>query len=501
MKRIIKWFIGLMLVSVLGYAGWMAYHNGVLPESIPTTSSSVQVVKLAKSTVESTISATGSIRTNQSAQVTWQAGGKVGTINVIVGDQVKADDVLAVLDPAFLPTTILTAKQNLATAQAALLALTDNQTSLYQAQKDVIDAQTAVDKAQNHRDMMNSDTRGTTQQIADATAMYLMTQENVKRLRDLYERLPGDPATELHNKAPALLNLEKAKTARDTALATLNWYSAKWSASDIAAADKALALAKATLADAQDAMAKIQNGPEPSELTSAQLRIADDQAIINSQNITSPISGTVTNVSAMVGDIVSTGTTSFRIDDTSAYFVDLGVSEVDVASVQTGQVATLMFDAISDKTYQGVVTEIGQVGTTTNGVVNFKVTVQITGADSAIKPGMTAAASIVVSSAENVLVVPGKAIKTVGSQKVVYLLNGVSVATSGTTGATQNQATVASITLSSGDKTTLTPVSVEVGLSSDTNVQITSNRLQVGDLIAINPSVDQLAGLAKTTTN
>ncbi len=394
----------------------------------------------------------------------WQASGKVGVVNVNSGDQVQAGDTLAILDSGSLSTSILTAQTDLSSAQTALSELTTSQTALLTAQVAVIDAQTALDKAQNHRDMMNSDTRGTDQQIRDAAAAYARAEDNVKRARAMYDSLPGDPATELHNKAPALLNLEKAKTARDTALSTLNWYAAKWSASDIGAADQALALAKATLGDAQTALAKLQQGPDATQLATLKQRIAADNAIIKTQTIVAPFSGTITNVNVMAGDIVSTGATAFRIDDTSDYYINLSVSEVDIAKIQTGQTATITLDAISDKTYHGTVSNIGQIGATSNSVVNFTVTVKMTDADSAIKPGMTASAEIVVSSAENVLVAPVQSVKTVSGQKVVYVL--------GSTGSE-----------------TVAPVTVQVGLSSDTWVEVTSTQLKVGDQILLNPSM------------
>ena len=461
MKTIVKWILSLILIGALAATGWTTYQKyGATQTTQAAANTPLQTVKLATGALQTTVSATGAVRANQTALVSWKTSGTIGAIAVAEGDSVQAGQALASLATTSLSNAILTAQADLATAQEALLTLTHNQTALYQAEKDVITAQAAVDKAQNHRAMLNADTRGTTAQIAQAQQAYDRAQDALNRARALYERLPGDPATELHNKAPALILLEEAKTARNTALAALNWYAAPWSASDIAAADQALAVARASLAEKQAALARLQAGPDTAALAAARLRIADDQATINTQTLTAPIGGTVTSLTSQVGDLVDNGTVTLRIDDPSAYYVDLAVAEGDVTSVEVGQPVVVTFDAIAGQTYPGQVTAIAQVGTSSSGGVNFTVTVRITDADAAIKPGMTAAASIVTQTVANALVVPARAIKSLNGRKVVYLTDG----------------------------TRLTPVGVTVGLETDAGVQITSSQLKAGDLIALNPT-------------
>ncbi len=45
--------------------------------------------------------------------------------------------------------------------------------------------------------------------------------------------------------------------------------------------------------------------------------------------------------------------------------------------IQVGQAVQLSFDAIPNKTYNGKVTTVGTVGASSQGVVNFPVTVQL----------------------------------------------------------------------------------------------------------------------------
>ena len=183
------------------------------------------------------------------------------------------------------------------------------------------------------------------------------------------------------------------------------------------------------------------------------------QENLDANNLTAPFSGTVTEVSGMVGDQVSPVTNAFRIDDVSQMKVDVQVSEVDINSVHVGQLVTLTFDAISGKTYNGKVVEVAQAGDSVQGAVDFIVTVVLTDMDKSVKPGMTAAVTITVKQVNNVLLVPSRAVRLVNNQLVVYILNN---------GQPQE-------------------VNVTLGASSDTMSEVVSSSLKAGDIIILNP--------------
>src|SRR5450759_3286589 len=543
MKKAIRWVIAIVVIVALVGGGFYAYQKYVVPQQGAINISTLQVVKLNTGSVSQTINSTGTVRTKQTAQVTWQASGKVGKINVKVGDQVKANDGLATLNPGFLPNNILQAQQNLVTDQQALDDLLNNQTNLPQAEKGVLDAQTAVTKAQTTRVTLNT-ARGTPGQIANTQAIYLLAQQTVNQLQSKYDSTPGEPNTD-DRKAVALANLVYAKQRMDTALFQMQWIQGKPSASDIATADNNLALAKANLADAQHSLDLVKNGPDNANVAAANQKIAADQATIRFQSVTAPFNGTITVVSNMIGDTVSNNTPAFRIDDLSAYYIDLQVAETDIAKIQVSQPVMFCFDAIPNKTYNGLVTSVGQVGTSASGVVSFTVTVQITDADASVKPGMTASGAIVVATSNDVLVIPSRAIRTVNNRQVVYVLSSTPITAitsvagggsgagtgtggtqstrqpgagqtgtgtgrpgggTGTTGGTGgtgnfsgfagnfNRVTLKPIATTNGES--LIPIQVQVGIASDAFTQIISNRLKIGDLIVVN-----MPASATTTSN
>ena len=135
---------------------------------------------------------------------------------------------------------------------------------------------------------------------------------------------------------------------------------------------------------------------------------------------------------------------------------------MDINSVSIGQPVTLSFDAILGKEYHGEVVEVAQTGTVVQGVVNFKVTVELTDADQDVKPGMTAAVNIVVNEMQDVVLVPNRAVRLVDGERVVYLLvDGQSVKTD-----------------------------ISLGASSDTVSIVAGGDVNEGDTVILNPPVE-----------
>ncbi len=123
------------------------------------------------------------------------------------------------------------------------------------------------------------------------------------------------------------------------------------------------------------------------------------------------------------------------------------------------QTANITLDAVPNKTYNGVVTKVGPVGTVVSGVVNFDVTVELLDPDSSVKTGMTSAVNIITNQIDNILLVPNRAIRTTNGRSQIYLLqNGVAV-----------------------------PVNIVVGSTNDTQSEIRSGNVKEGDLVILNP--------------
>jgi HlyD family secretion protein len=489
-------------------AGFYAYRTYAAQRA--SAAATVQTATVQRGTLTSSLSSSGTVRSGQNAVINWQTSGKVGEVNVKLGDHVTADQVLSALDSSALSPATINARQNLIDAKKALddllnsklqqaqalQAVSNAQTALDQlketnatdsgqAQVNLATAQKVVDDAQKKRNALNYPHSSDQLVIQKAETDYLLAKADYKDALQKFNLFAHKKLTN-PDRVSRLNALVAAKQKMDQAFAKYNWYLQMPTANDIAQADANLALAQAnltaaqsaydnlkngpdaaqvalaeaTLADAQRAWERVKDGPSPDDIAAAQAAVDAAQATLDQIQLTAPFSGTITELDIAPGDIVNSGKQAFRIDDFSSIFVDLQVSEIDINNLQLGQPSSLTFDAIPDKQYTGVVTKIGSVGTVSQGVVNYPVTVQVTNSDEAVKPGMTAAVSIVIAQHDNVLMVPNQAIRVAGNQRTVTVLfEGQQI-----------------------------PVQVSIGLTNETMSEVTGNQLKEGDEVVINPS-------------
>ncbi len=132
-----------------------------------------------------------------------------------------------------------------------------------------------------------------------------------------------------------------------------------------------------------------------------------------------PFAGIVSAVNVRPGDQVAGSTALVSLVDPGSVEVEASVDEVDVARLKVGQAARLRLESLPDLPLRGTIKNISPVGTVTQGVVSFKVRVQVDGPPEELRHGMTAVATVVVDRRTNVLLVPNRALRTQGNQRTV----------------------------------------------------------------------------------
>lgn len=505
MKRI--WI--LLLVIGLAAGGWFGYQQWARTKA--AAANTYQTITLAEGELTAIVGATGSVRTNQSAILTWQTNGTIEQVNVKVGQEIKAKDILAALDPTSVSPNILAAQadlvnarkakedlfntglqlaqanKNVSDARQALIDYLNDELRIAQAQSKLANAQQAVKNANNR--LVSLSTPADQLTIDQAKNTVTLAKIAMDKAWDRYKSIQNLPAnntirTNLYQAyLQAKQNYEDAVKRVNNLQGTADSISLGVAEANLVEAQAAekqalkdyeeakagpnpdqVALLQAKIEDAQEKYQDIKDGPDADEIAAADARIDAAQATINLTRLTAPFNGVVSDVEAKTGDLVDAGVVAFRLDDLTHLFIDVQVSEVDINRVQVGQAAILTFDAISGKEYRGKVYSIATIGSSSAGAVNFGVTVELTDADALVKPGMTAAASIITTQLNGVLVVPSRSVRVVENQRVVYLLkDGKAVA-----------------------------VPVTLGAASDTSVQILSGDLKVGDLVIVNPPTSSL---------
>jgi HlyD family secretion protein len=246
------------------------------------------------------------------------------------------------------------------------------------------------------------------------------------------------------NSRQKYLNLQSSPNPNDVAVAEANLLSAQaqlfeaerdWervkdgtSPADLALLEAQsspadLALLEAQLFDAQREWERVKDGPAEEDIMAAQARVTAAQAALDKTKIVAPFTGTITEAISKTNDLVKPGTPAFRLDDFSYLLIDVGVSEIDINLVELGQLVNVTFDGILDKEYHGKVVEVSPVGSVNQGVVDFKVSVELMDADADVRPGMTAAVEILVDQIDEALLVPNRAVRSFEVKRLVNVID------------------------------------------------------------------------------
>ena len=112
-------------------------------------------------------------------------------------------------------------------------------------------------------------------------------------------------------------------------------------------------------------------------------------------------------------------TSAFSIASGDEMTLSVNVDEMDILSIETGQKATVTFDAIENKEYEGEITSIDKNGTTSNGTTKYPVEITLTKEDSMMS-GMNASVTITTSEVSDALLVPAAAVTEEGNTSYVY---------------------------------------------------------------------------------
>src|SRR6185436_14978566 len=136
-----------------------------------------------------------------------------------------------------------------------------------------------------------------------------------------------------------------------------------------------------------------------------------------------PMDGIVTALTveegevAVIGTMNNPGTKLLTIADMGVVEAVMEVDETDIPDVKVGQNAKVTIDAYPNKTYDGVVTEVGSspiqragAAAAATEAINFEVKIQIKNPPPGVRPGFSASADIVTGTRSKVLAIPIQAL-------------------------------------------------------------------------------------------
>jgi HlyD family secretion protein len=128
--------------------------------------------------------------------------------------------------------------------------------------------------------------------------------------------------------------------------------------------------------------------------------------------IVAPIDGRIANLQIKKGEQATPGAPAVTLIDEGAYHIEVNVDEIDIERVELGQPVEVTLDALPDTVLDGVIADVAPTAVTSGaGVVTYLVTINIDAAGVALRPGMTANATITTDLLDGVLIVPNWAVR------------------------------------------------------------------------------------------
>ncbi len=425
----------------------------------------LQTVTVTRGNITATTAAAGNVAAKAQVTVPFQATGQIQTVNVKVGDRVKAGQVMAALETTDLEAAVTSAQAAVQVAQAKLVQTQQGPlaSQVKAAQASVASAAAALQVAQakaNHlgdQIIIDQNNLGNASQtLSDAQGAY----SNLLEYQQSGARGRGAPYV-----PPAGQEWSAQKANLDNATVDYNVAQANYQLDLANVNDSGVQSAAASLAQAQAQLKTLQETPTSPDLALAQLAVQQAQvsleqaqSSLRKAQLIAPIDGIVADVNMQVGQQTAAVTSPVILVDISQLLVNVTVAESDIPNVKVGQTVQVTLDALPNQTYPGHVIEVALAGTTTQGVVNYPVTIVLDqpGTEIPVRAGMSANVAIVTQERDNVLLIPNRAIRTSGRNRVVTVL-------------------------ANGKETT---VNVTVGLSNDTESEVTSG-LNEGDVVVV----------------
>ena len=439
------WLIaGILVLAVIG-GGAYYYYNGSTQTAV-ATKTPLQTATAFRGSIILQANGTGTVTPANEVSFGFGTSGQITELDVKVGDQVEAGQLIGMMDDTEAKAAYEQAKRNLAdlTTPAAIAeaqqAVAQAEVDIYNAKQDleylissdvyywelqVNSAEEALKTAQ--ADGGTSPTADQQKKIDDAQTALDRAQTNLEAAKVKYvnEYVP-DTFTYTVSRQETVN--QKVTTVTTTEVVTP-------SDAEIAAARAAYQLAIEKQKEAQ-AYLDLLNGktvPEDvpgSSLTSlvdAQNALHTAEDNLAATQLISPIAGTVTSLTASVGDFVSASSIVTVADLSQPYTVDAYFDAEDWSSIQAGFETDVVFDILPDNTYTGKVTVVYPELDSSSNASLVHATVKLDDmVDSSLPMGASASVDVTSGRAENVTLIPIEALHETspGKYAVFVMENG-----------------------------------------------------------------------------
>ncbi|MFA5792163.1 MAG: efflux RND transporter periplasmic adaptor subunit [Candidatus Paceibacterota bacterium] len=436
----------------------------------------VETVSVEKHSIKEVVSTSGSVKPFSDVNLSFEKGGRVNDIPVIVGQKVYVGQYLASVSNSDLVAQVEQAKAGLKSAQANLdalligskpeqIAIQESQVEkadidLIQSEKilndTIVDAYTKSDDAiRNKIDQLFDNPRIQLVKLKFNPNDFQL-QSDLEQGRSNIETVLISWNSEISKqKISATLaknNLDLVNNFLDKVALAVNNLSTSnnvsqttidtWkSAVSIARSNISLTIgtlnsvinqnkvASSALKIAENQLILAKSPATSESLASTEALVEQAQANLDNANaqlaksiIRSPINGIVKKIDAKEGEVIQASVPAISVISYGEYEVESLVAEADIAKIKIGDTATTTLDAYgSDVFFDTSVVMIDPAETIVDGVSTYKVTFKFANNDERIRSGMTANLDILTGQKDNILAIPTRSVYTLDNKKMVRI--------------------------------------------------------------------------------
>jgi HlyD family secretion protein len=461
LKRIIHWSknhkkLSILFVVVIVIIIYYISKSLFGSSSIPT-----YTLAMARTgSIVQTVTGSGQISASNQTDIQSRASGTIKSINVKVGQVVKAGELIATIDSQDALLTLQNAKISYAKlvqpAKEADIAIAKNNLAkaydsgfnsvanvfldlptILTGLKDLLYGQTGYLSDQNASYLSSvgrnyRDTAGRSYDIA--YSKYQNTLQEYKSLTRSSDTSKLD--TLIANTYDTIKAVAEATTNAQNAINYIKTNQSEYQSSGASGAlsntttwagqansdVSSIVSAQNSILSSKNSLDTLVTGTDDLDLQSALINLEQAQRTYENNFVRAPYDGIIGRIPVNVYSQASSGTTIATIVGQSKV-ASISLNEIDAAKVKVGQTVNITFDAIDELNATGTVSVVDEIGTVSSGVVSYGIKIAVNADDARIKPGMSVNTTIVTLQKDNVLVIPTVAIKKSGGESYVQVLS------------------------------------------------------------------------------
>jgi len=446
-KRTLALILVLMLIAALS-GGLYAYRLSRPSSQTADAASELQAATVRQGDLVLYASGSGTLSANAQASFGFLTSGQVAQVNVSVGDKVEAGQVIAELDGAAAQTAYQQAQRALAelTSPAALAAaqaaVAEAEYNVFTAREDLQylvspEVQIWQERLQEDEKLLAAaQAEADATPSAEATQKALAAQDVVSRDQFYLKAAQGNYYTYLKENFSVMSFNPRNDTEKPIYYIDENGveYTDIYppTKTEIAVAQAAYDLSKATLEESKVYLAAITGADIPEGYASSKLAAlakAKDNLTVAERNLkntqlTAPIAGTVMALDLNVGDSVNVGATPVTIADLSQPTLEIYLDESDWGNIDPDYEVEVTFDILPDTIFHGKVIQVDPGLYSAESALAVRAIVQLedVAADFDLPLGSSASVDVIGGRAENAVLIPVEALHKAGDQYAVFVM-------------------------------------------------------------------------------